>query len=37
MWGHVMGRTGSGLGQVVSTCDGGNAPLDSVKCVEFLD
>ena len=30
-------RTGLGYGQVAGTCECGNEPSGSIKCVEFLD
>jgi len=30
-------RSGSGKGQVAGTCECGNEPSGSIKCVEFLD
>ena len=37
MWGHELDPAGSGLGQVVDTCECGNEPSGSIKCKEFLD
>jgi len=37
MWGYVLDRAGSGLGQMPGTCECGNEPLGSMKCGEFLD
>ena len=37
LWEHGLGRCGSGEGQMVGTCEGGNEPSDSIKCGEFLD
>jgi len=31
MWGHGLDRAGSGLGQVVGTCECGNEPSGSIK------
>jgi len=38
MWDAVHGLDGSGLGQgeVSGTCECGNEPSGSIKCVEFL-
>ena len=35
--GHGLDRSGSGYGQIVSTCVCGNEPTGSVKFGEFLD
>ena len=32
-----LDRVGSGLGQVVGTCECGNEPSGSIKCGECLD
>jgi hypothetical protein len=37
MWEHELERAGSGYGRVAGTCEGGNEPLGSIKCGEFLD
>ena len=34
---YGLDRTGSGYGQVTGTCEWGNEPSSSIKCVEFLD
>jgi hypothetical protein len=36
-WGNGLVRSGSGQGQVASTCEGGNEPSGSIKFGEFLD
>jgi len=38
-WDAVHGLDGSGLGQgeMSGTCECGNEPSGSIKCVEFLD
>ena len=36
MWGYGLDVVGSGQGQVVGTCEYGNEPSGSIKCVEFL-
>ena len=36
-WGQGLDRAGSGSGQVAGTCECGNEPSGSMKCVEFLD
>ena len=35
--GHGLYWSGSGYGQVTSTCEGGNESTVSVRCGEFLD
>ena len=35
--GYGLDRVVSGLGQVAGTCEFGNEPSGSIKCVEFLD
>ena len=37
MLGHGLDRSGSGLGQVLGTCECGNEPSGSIQCGEFLD
>ena len=37
MWGYGLDRAGSGQGQVEGTCECGNEPSCSIKCVEFVD
>jgi hypothetical protein len=37
MWGYGLDWAGSGLRQVVGTCECGNEASDSIKCGEFLD
>jgi hypothetical protein len=37
IWGHGLDRSGSGQGQVVGTCECGNAISGSIKCGEFLE
>jgi hypothetical protein len=37
MLGHGLLRVVSGQGQVAGTCECGNEPLSSIKCVDFLD
>ena len=34
---HGLDLCGSGNGQVAGICKGGNEPLGSMKCGEFLD
>jgi hypothetical protein len=36
-WGHGLDWSGSGLGQVVGTCECSNERSDSTKCGECLD
>ena len=33
---HGLDLSGSGLGEVASTCECGNEPSVSIKCGEFL-
>ena len=35
--GDGLDRAGSGLGQVVGSCECGNEPSGSIKCGKFLD
>jgi len=35
--GHGLDCSGSGLGQLVISCDNGTEPLGSVKCEKFVD
>ena len=37
MWGHVLDQSGLEQGQVAGTCECGNEPSGSTKCVGFLD
>ena len=37
VWWHGLDRSGSGQGQVASTCECDNEPSGSIKCREFLD
>ena len=37
MWGYGLDLSGSGQGQVASTCECGNELSGSIKCGEFLD
>jgi len=37
MWRYGLDPTGSGWGQVASTCECGNEPSGYIKCGEFLD
>ena len=34
---HGLDLSGSGLGQVVGSCECGNEPSGSIKCGEFFD
>ena len=36
-WGHELGWSGSGQGQVGSSCECDNEPSGSIKCVELFD
>jgi hypothetical protein len=36
-WGHGLDQSGSGYGQVVSSCECGYEPSGSIKCGEFLE
>jgi hypothetical protein len=35
--GHRLDRSGSGYGQVASSCEYGDEPSGSIKCREFLE
>jgi hypothetical protein len=35
--GYVLGRTGTGQGQVADTCECGTEHSGSIKCGEFLE
>jgi hypothetical protein len=37
MWRYGLDQAGSGQGQVAGTCECGNEPSGTLKCVEFLD
>jgi hypothetical protein len=37
MWGHGLGRAGSGYGQVAGTCECGNESSGSMQYGEFLE